>query len=277
MVERLRTAIEKARRQRQQRQPAEGAPGVAAELRRLPTAEAAWSGLTEAPVSEATLEAERVVSFRKTDPAHVAFDVLRTRLLKVCRDHGWTRIAITSPTKACGKSMVCANLAFSLARNAETRTILLDLDLKLPRLAKVFGVAPPGRVTGFLQGVTPPEAFLVRIGANLAVGLNAERVRNSAELIQSPQAAASLGAMIDRYRPEIVIYDLPPMLVSDDVIGLLPQVDAVLLVVAAGQSTAKDVSACETLLSNTANFIGVILNKCSDDPRDTYSYEYQYG
>jgi Mrp family chromosome partitioning ATPase len=102
-------------------------------------------------------------------------------------------------------------------------------------------------------------------------------VKDSAELIQSPQAAASLAALIDRYRPEIVLYDLPPMLVSDDVIGLLPQVDAVLLVVAAGQSTAKDVSACEALLSDAANFIGVILNKCRDDPRDSYTYDYQYG
>jgi Mrp family chromosome partitioning ATPase len=277
VVERLRTAIEKARRQRQERQPPDGAPARGAEVRLLPAADAAWSALTEAAPDERTLEAERVVSYRKTDPAHVAFDVLRTRLLKTCRDHGWTRIAVTSPTKACGKSMVCANLAFSLARNEDTRIILVDLDLKLPRLAQVFGLAPSGRVSGFLQGLTPPEGFLIRIGPNLAVGLNAERVKDSAELIQSPQAAAALGAMIDRYRPGIVIYDLPPLLVSDDVIGLLPQVDAVLLVIAAGQSTAKDVGACETLLSDATNFIGVILNKCSDDPRDTYSYEYQYG
>jgi Mrp family chromosome partitioning ATPase len=277
VVERLRTAIEKARRLRQQRQPGEAEPTGAATLRRLPTAEAAWEALREAAVDEKTLEAERVVSYRKADPAHVAFDVLRTRLLKVCRDNGWTRVAITSPTKACGKSMVCANLAFSLARNDDTRTILLDLDLKLPRLARVFGVKPGAGAAAFLSGASAPEAFLTRIGSNLAVGLNVERVRNSAELIQSPQAAATLGAMIDRYRPEIVLYDLPPLLVSDDVIGLLPQVDAVLLVVAAGQSTAKDVSACETLLADAANLVGVVLNKCRDDPRDSYAYEYQYG
>jgi Mrp family chromosome partitioning ATPase len=277
VVERLRTAIEKARRLRQQRQPDGGAPAAEAELRRLPVAEAAWAALAGTQPDEARLEAGRVVSSRKTDPAHVAFDVLRTRLLRVCRDRGWTRIAITSPTKACGKSTVCANLAFSLARNADTRTILLDLDLRLPQLSRLFGVAPRGGVAGFLQGRTPPEGYLLRVGANLAVGLNVERVADSAELIHSPQAAAALGAMIDRYRPEIVLYDLPPMLVSDDVIGLLPQVDAVLLVVAAGQSTAADVRACETLLSDAANFIGVVLNKCSDDPRDSYSDDYQYG
>jgi Mrp family chromosome partitioning ATPase len=275
VVERLRTAIEKARRQRQVRQTGGGAE--AAEPRRLPTAEAAWSALRAIEADERTLEAERVVSYAKTDPAHVAFDVLRTRLLKVCRDHRWTRIAVTSPTKSCGKSMVCANLAFSLARNEETRAILLDLDLKLPRLAKVFGVAPVGRIGGFLRGETPPEGFLARVGANLAVGLNAERVRDSAELIQSPQATATLAAMIDRYRPAIALYDLPPLLVSDDVIGLLPQVDAVLLVAAAGQTTAKDIAACEALLADSANFIGVVLNKCADDPRDSYAYDYQYG
>ena len=102
-----------------------------------------WGALDEFTLDVAHLTRTRGVSYQKNDPAHVVFDVLRTRLLKVCKDNSWSRIAITSPTRGCGKTFVAANLAFSLARQAECRTVLIDMDLRLPELASTLGPTTP--------------------------------------------------------------------------------------------------------------------------------------
>ena len=82
--------------------------------------------------------------------------------------------------------------------------------------------------------------------------------------------------MRDLYKPDAVIYDLPPMLVNDDTFGFLPHVDCVLLVAAAGQTNVAEIEECERLLGETTNFLGVLLNKCAAKTSDAYQYSY-YG
>ena len=281
MVERLKKAIDKARAHREQVLAGAVPPSVGPEKRPQDPVEATaqadpspWAALEEVTLDVAHLKRRRVVSYQKNDPAHVVFDVLRTRLLKVFKDNGWSRIAITSPTRGCGKTFVAANLAFSLARQAECRTVLIDMDLRLPELASTLGLTTPHSIECYLTGETRPEAYFRRVGPNLALGLNTERVRDSAELIQDECTAQALARMCDLYRPSAVIYDLPPMLVGDDAIGFLPQIDCVLLIAAAGQTKAAEIEECERLLGENTNFLGVLLNKCEVKASDAYQYGY---
>ncbi len=221
MVERLKKAIDKARAHREQVLAGAVPPSVSPEERppdpvetTVPADSSPWAALEEVTLDVAHLKRRRVVSYQKNDPAHVVFDVLRTRLLKVFKDNGWSRIAITSPTRGCGKTFVAANLAFSLARQAECRTVLIDMDLKRPHLAGTLGLTTPRQIEWYLTGQMQPEAYFRRVGPNLALGLNTERVRDSAELIQDECTAQALAQMCELYRPDAVIYDLPPMLVS---------------------------------------------------------------
>ncbi len=284
MVERLKKAIDKARAHREQVLAGAVAPSVSPEERPRSPVEAtapadpspSWAALEEVTLDVAHLKRRRIVSYQKNHPAHVVFDVLRTRLLKVFKDNGWSRLAITSPTRGCGKTFVAANLALSLARQAECRTVLIDMDLKLPELAETFGLSTQRSIEWYLTGQTQPEAYFRRIGPNLALGLNTERVRDSAELIQEERTAQTLARMHKLYRPDAVIYDLPPLLVSDDATGFLPQVDCVLLIAAAGQTKATEIEECERLLGETTNFLGVLLNKCEAKTSDPYQYGY-YG
>ncbi len=283
MVERLKKAIDKARAQREQVLAGAVPPSASPEERprgpveaTAPAGPSPWAALEEVTLDAAHLERRRVVSYRKSDPAHVAFDVLRTRLLKVFKDNGWSRLAIASPTRGCGKTFVAANLALSLARQAECRTVLIDMDLKMPGLTDTLGLTTPHSIESYLTGQTRPEAYFLRVGPNLALGLNTERVRDSAELIQDECTAQALARMCELYRPDAVIYDLPPMLVSDDTIGFLPQVDCVLLIAAAGQTKAAEIEECERLLGETTNFLGVLLNKCEAKTSGAYQYGY-YG
>ena len=276
MVERLKAAIEKARQEREAR------GGASQELPATPTAgvpsrrdHPSWEALAEFSVDPARLERERVVSFNR-DRAHVPFDLLRTRVMAVCRDRGWTRIGISSPSKSCGKSVVSTNLAFSVARQHEARAMLVDLDLRAPRIAHILGLDEGPWVADFLKGNVPVEKAFRRYGTNLAVCANGRPEPNAAELMHSAATVRALGQARQHLEPDLIIYDLPPMLVVDDTVGFLPNLDAILLVVAAGLTRARQITECEQLIGENTAFLGVVLNKAEDAPLDDQTYEY-YG
>lgn len=229
-----------------------------------------WEALSRFALDPRHLARNRVISAGRTDPAHVAFNVLRTRILRALKARGWSRIGITSPSQGCGKTFVASNLALSLSRQASCRTVLVDMDLRIPALARVLGVPNPGRIQEFLTGETPFAAHFLRVTPNLAVGLNSEMVPDSAELMQEPATATALDAMRAAFRPDVVLYDLPPALVCDDVFAFLPQLDCVLVVAGGGTSKAEDVRKCERLFADQIPILGVILNRSEDPAIEPY-------
>ncbi len=276
MVERLKIAIAKARERRGGQQAAGRIASPKAQTSDS-AVEAAWAQLPELVVDPVILESERVVTRQKSDAAHIAFDMMRTRLSKLALEQGWTQIGITSPTKGCGKTVIAANLAFSFARHPENRTILVDMDLRSPRLSKCLGVQERRAINWMLSGATAPEQYLQRIGERFALALNAQRVRDASEVIQNAATSQSLARMNEVYRPDIVIYDLPPMLVGDDAIAFLRNLDAALLVIAAGETKPYEVEECEALIADETNFLGVLLNKVERGAGSDYYYGYGYG
>lgn len=233
----------------------------------------AWAALEPITLDPRHLERNRVITEARDNPAHVAFDVLRTRILRVFRKHGWTRLGITSPGKGCGKTFVSANLALSLARQPDKRTILMDLDLRAPNLANVLGVRQPDSVQLFLTGEVSAGDYLCRVGANLALGLNDRKVANAAETLLAPRAEAALDAARTALQPDIMVYDLPPMLACDDVLGLLPQLDCVLLVAGGGRTRPDEITECERLLADQTHLLGVLLNEAEDAGSSRYGYD----
>jgi protein-tyrosine kinase len=228
-------------------------------------------------ISPITLDAERLAgnglfTQSSTNPAVTAFDMLRTRLLQALNDRGWRRLAVTSPTHGCGKSFVAANLALSLARLSATRTVLVDLELRRPHLADIFGVKDVAPLAEFLSGDQPLESHFRRFGRNLALGLNGAPVPDAATLLQDPDTTAALDAMTAQLQPDAVIYDLPPALVSDDVIAMIPHIDAVLLVVDGTRSSPTDIKATERLFDGRVPLMGVVLNKAQDRGLGRHAY-----
>lgn len=274
MVERLKEAIEKARLQRNAGGASAAPPTPAPPAQTALDAPDAWRALPALDLDPAHLARERIVTRDKTGSEHIPFDVLRTRLGKIAQENGWSRIGIASPTKGCGKSFVCANLAFSFARNAALRTVVLDLDLKRPRLAESLGVRSPFAIADFLLDRKPLAETMVRASDNLAFGLNTAAVRDSAEMMASERAAASIDAMRKTLAPHIVLFDLPPIFASDDTLAFLANVDALMLVAAAGATMARDIAECERLLSGQTEFLGVVLNKVEESGIETYQGEY---
>lgn len=224
-------------------------------------AQVLWDEMHQIELDQAHLLRNRIVTAQKSDPAHKRFDMLRTRLLLAMRENGWSRIAVTGVTESCGASFVAANLALSVARMESVRTILFDMHFTKPSLASILGVHNPGRLSDYLGGHIAPEEYLIRAGQSLALGLNDTKVINSSELIQQMMTTDVLSEMQDLLCPDMVIFDLPSVLDSDDVLGFLPNVDGVLLVVGGGQSLPEEVQRAEQALGDRAQLLGVVLNK----------------
>ena len=288
-MERIQAAIQKAKEQRgdvavQGAAPAGGlpaasgsasaqshvaslSPGAVAAARQTRNGQptpvgTAWAEIAAFEPDARLMARNRVVTFTDTDPAHTTFDMMRTKILRMMRQNGWTSLGITSPTSGCGKTTTSLNIAFSLSHQPDVRTVLVDLDLRRPAIAKHIGLTTPQSMASVLQGTRSVAENFVRYGENLAIGTNATGMRSSAELLLNPATAKGVAALKLAFQPDLILYDLPPMLQSDDVMAFLPHLDCVLLVAAAEKSRLDEVDKCERDLSEQTQVLGVVLNKC---------------
>lgn len=223
-----------------------------------------WESLTTVGLDPEHLARNSLFPDAGDDAARRAFDVLRTRTAQAMAERGWRRLAITSPTAGCGKSFVAANLALSLARRPGSRIVLVDADLRRPRLADLFGVADPGPLRAMLAGEQPIESHLRRAGPSLALALNDAAAADAAEVLAAADTAGAMAAMVEALAPDTVVLDLPAALVGDDVLAALPLVDAVLIVADGTRTTAEDIRRTERLFEGRVPLLGVILNRAQD-------------
>lgn len=235
---------------------------------------AAWQSLPQYTPNENLLLNNRVLSFFGGVAAQ-PFDMMRTRLLQQCKTHGYRRIAITSPTPKCGKSTIAANLAFGLARQTELRIILIDIDMRRPELANILGIRDNLAFARVLGGHEPPEAHMIAYGNNLAFATNRVPSANSSELLHSAFARQQIELVEKKFAPDLVLFDAPPMLASDDTIGFLDFTDGALLVAAAETTSIDEVDVSETEIASATNMIGVVLNKARYT-QGSYGYDSDY-
>lgn len=233
--------------------------------------DAAWQALTPLQYNSKVMKRSRVVAM-DGGPEARTIDMMRTRVLQQMRDNGWRRLAITSPTAGCGKSTVSLNLAMSLQRQPDMRTMLIELDLRRPSLLKSMGTSPEASFSDVLDGSAAFSAAALRYGSNLVISANKKASREAAEMLASRHIPVLLEEIEAQYDPDIVIFDTPPMLEADDMMAFARHVDCVLLVAGAESTTVKEVDICEQDLASQTNVMGVVLNKCR-----YMGAEYGYG
>ena len=189
------------------------------------------------------------------------FDDLRTQLLTSMQAERWRRIAITAPTSGCGASFAATQLALSLSRIPDQRTVLMDLNQRSPALTRQLRISRESDMAGFLRGQLPLEDHLVKFSDTLALGLNTMPSQSPSEVLHMRRSGEVLDAMIHDLNPDLVLYDMPAMLEHDDVAAFLPQLDGVLLVADATRTLGPQIEECERRLSGKAPLLGVVLNR----------------
>ena len=156
-----------------------------------------WAALPEISVSDPLARRNRIaaaIGGREASP----FDMLRSRTLRQIKEKNWTRIALTSPGPACGKTTVAINLALSLSRQRDLRVMLLDFDLRRPSLHRTLDATPRKSLHEFLEGKAEFAETAYRIEDNLVVSMNATPHQQPAELMQSESTRQALDAMARR-------------------------------------------------------------------------------
>lgn len=271
-MEKLEAALAKAREMRKSTLGASQIMRDAATPTAQPAA-ADWSSLPEITLAPARLQRNRITAPLGGKNA-TPYDMLRSRTIRLMKEKGWSRLAITSPGAACGKTTVAFNLALSMSRQKDNRVMLIDLDLRRPALHKVAGFTPPHSFHEVLSGSVPFEQQAVRIGGNLILVTNAAACRNPAELLQASRTSEVLDEIERVWKPDVMLFDMSPMLATDDNVGFLSNVDCALLIAAAERTTLPNIDICEKELAQLTSVLGVVLNKCRySDNLAGYSYD----
>lgn len=193
-----------------------------------------------------------------------AYKLLRTRVLHRMQQNRWTALGITSPGPNSGKTLTAINLAISLALKHNYTVALVDADLRRPSIHKRLGIDVEYGLRDYLMGEVPVEQILIHPSIDRFVVLpGCGTLENPSELLGSPRMSLLVHELKSRYAGRLVLFDLPPVLVGDDVVAFSPQLDALMLVVEDGVSGAEEFAHTVDLLDGV-NVIGTVLNKSTE-------------
>jgi len=220
------------------------------------------------------LKKNRVLIDKDHDRAVAAYKLLRTQIEQRMLAKQWNTLGITSPGPNHGKSLTAINIAISLAKSSHHSVLLVDLDLRKPTIHKYFGYEPENGVFDCLTEGLPLSDILFNPGIErLVVAPGKESIYNSSEILASPNMGTFVEELKNRYPARYVIFDLPPVLATDDAMAFSPYVDSMMLVVEDGVTTKDQLKQTIEMLQGV-NIIGTILNKSKNMTGSYYYYYY---
>ena len=227
------------------------------------------------PVEE--LREKRIITEQQNSISD-SYRILRTQVLQRLNDKNWNTLAITSPSAGAGKSLTAINLAISLAREVDNTVLLIDANLRSPKLDKYFDFDAAYGLSDYLLQDKPLGEMLIHPeGVSRFVVLPAGRaIANSSEMLSSPKMQRFVDEVKHRYPSRIVIFDLPPILESSDTLAFIPNADATLVVVEEGKTTDAELKQAFELLSGS-EVLGTVLNKAYTQDRDYDSLDVKQG
>lgn len=203
-----------------------------------------------------------VFGFNSRDRRSRPFNLLRSQVIKIMQANQWKIIGVTSATPRVGKSFMAANLAASLSRLPGIHTLLFDLDLRRGSIAEIFDIPEGVGINTFLSGgVESLDAVSREItGTGLTVFPSFPTDHSSAELLAGERLRTLVEAMRALPDDVICICDLPPAFANDDAAIVLREIDAYLMVVEEGKTTARQVKDTMEIL-RPAPCLGTVLNR----------------
>lgn len=184
---------------------------------------------------------------------------IRTNLLFMSPDRPLRTLAVTSAAPQEGKTTTAVSIAIAMAQ-AGSRTLIVDTDLRRPRLHKTFAIDQEGGLSSMILGEHTAEQVIVKSEvANLDVLVCGPLPPNPAELLHTARFKEIVADLARRY--DHVIFDTAPVGPVTDPVVLGAQVDGVVLVAKCDQTTrAMARAALRTLQDANVRLLGAILN-----------------
>ena len=200
----------------------------------------------------------------KWNPWSVASEQFRVAATRLTLMHYASKgkvTVITSAIKGEGKSTVAANLAYSLARDLDKKTLLVDGDLKCPTVHEFWGIPHSPGLRDVLQGVQPIESCLRQEGELPLWILPSGSARGRAvdDLSRIDQMGEILKEIQDDY--DFIVVDAPPALPLADMHIMVGLADLVAFVIRAGLTPRNVVESAVNILGNSTDKMCIILNE----------------
>jgi succinoglycan biosynthesis transport protein ExoP len=215
------------------------------------------------------------VSSQPRSPISEAFRSLRTNLEFAGVDKPLRIILVTGAEAGDGKTTIAANLAAIMAQGGK-RVVLIDSDLRRPRVHRFFGIQNRVGLTDLFRDGLDLEAVMQQVVSNsmpISVITSGSLPPNPAELLGTQKMSQILTKIAKQ--ADVIVIDSPPSVVSDAQV-LAAKSDGVLLVVRPGKTHIGPASATREQLDRAgARILGIVFNRIPRN-RDYYYGGYKY-
>ncbi len=218
---------------------------------------------------------EKIAALDSKSTISEAYRALRTGVIFSSTNNQHKTLLITSAEPREGKTVTACNLAITMAQMG-SKVLLIDSDMRKPRLHKVFGVDNSVGLSSLLVGQSSlHEAVYQTQISNLMILPCGPIPPNPSELLVSKGMQNLIKELKGKF--DRIILDSPPTVAVTDSTILSNICDQLLLVVSCGKTTREVISRCKKLLSNKgAQLLGIVLNNFDIKHRDHYYSKYYY-
>ncbi|KAF2413436.1 chromosome partitioning protein [Microbacterium sp. B35-04] len=208
-------------------------------------------------------------------PRAESFRAMRTNL-QFLETEGRASFVVSSSLPSEGKSTTTINLAIALA-DAGKRVVLIDADLRKPKVAEYLGIEGGVGLTDVLIGRAHLSDVMLPWGNRSLYVLPAGKIPpNPSELLGSKSMRQLLEAL--ERDVDIVLCDAPPLLPVTDAAILAKETNGAILVVSAGHTNRHQLAgAIDALQTAGAHIAGVAMTMVPTRGPDSYAYGYGYG
>ena len=220
-----------------------------------------------AHVVEPVLHPLLVAAVEPLSPAAEHYRSLRSRIAQLEREQAVRMIQVTSPGKGDGKTITALNLALTMAQEFQRRVLLIDADLRHPRIHELLGLEPGPGLVDVLTGAATLQDALIELPAYHLSVLRAGRAYDRpAEMLGS----APMRRLLDSLRTQFdrIVVDSAPAVVSDPA-ALAPVVDGLLLVVRSGVTTKPAIARAIGSLASS-KLLGLVFNESGAPLEEPY-------
>ncbi len=151
---------------------------------------------------------KRIVTYQNQNAEAEAFRMLRTKIFKQLKKNDWNSFGITAPTQGAGKTTLSVNLAIAMAMDVNQSVLLVDLDLRYPKIHWFFGLENQSGLRDYFLSDRPLSEILVNPGIDrLTILPGRGQALGASEILSGPKMKKLVNEINKQNQSRIIIYD----------------------------------------------------------------------